>query len=81
MWKAYPKGQDAERIIQNMARKHYDIIFATSFGYMDSMLNVAEQFPNSTFMHCSGYKTAPNMSNYFGRIYQAVTLPALWPVP
>ena len=66
-----PEGQDAERIIQNMARKHYDIIFATSFGYMDSMLNVAEQFPNSTFMHCSGYKTAPNMSNYFGRIYQA----------
>ena len=48
-----PEGQDAERIIQNMARKHYDIIFATSFGYMDSMLNVAEQFPNSTFMHLS----------------------------
>lgn len=72
-----PEGQDAERIIQNMARKHYDIIFATSFGYMDSMLNVAEQFPNSTFMHCSGYKTAPNMSNYFGRIYQARYLTGL----
>ena len=72
-----PEGQDAERIIQNMARKHYDIIFATTFGYMDSMLNVAEQFPNSTFMHCSGYKTAPNMSNYFGRIYQARYLTGL----
>ena len=72
-----PEGQDAERIIQNMARKHYDIIFATSFGYMDSMLNVAEQFPNSTFMPCSGYKTAPNMSNYFGRIYQARYLTGL----
>ena len=72
-----PEGQDAERIIQSMARKHYDIIFATSFGYMDSMLKVAEQFPNSTFMHCSGYKTAPNMSNYFGRIYQARYLTGL----
>lgn len=72
-----PEGHDAERIIQNMARKQYDVIFATSFGYMDSMLNVAEDFPNSTFMHCSGYKTAPNMSNYFGRIYQARYLTGL----
>ena len=46
-------------------------------GYIDSMLNVAEQFPNSSFMHCSGYKTAPNMSNYFGRIYQARYLTGL----
>lgn len=72
-----PEGQDAERIIQNMARKQYDVIFATSFGYMDSMLKVAGEFPKSTFMHCSGYKTAPNMSNYFGRIYQARYLTGL----
>ncbi|MEG1609704.1 MAG: BMP family ABC transporter substrate-binding protein, partial [Bilophila sp.] len=66
-----PAGPDAERVILNMARKGYDIIFATSFGYMDSMVKVAKQFPKTTFMHCSGYKSAPNMSNYFGRIYQA----------
>ena len=66
-----PEGADAERVIQNMARKGFDIIFTTSFGYMDPTLKVAEQFPNITFMHCSGYKTAPNMSNYFGRMYQA----------
>ncbi|KAF5033518.1 Purine-binding protein [anaerobic digester metagenome] len=66
-----PEGADAERVIQNMARKGFDIIFTTSFGYMDPTLKVAEQFPNTTFMHCSGYKTAPNMSNYFGRMYQA----------
>lgn len=72
-----PEGPEAERIIRNMARKHYDIIFATSFGYMDFMLKVAEQYPDSTFMHCSGYKNAPNMSNYFGRIYQARYLTGL----
>lgn len=66
-----PEGPDAERVFQNMARKKFDIIFGTSFGYMDPMLKVAKQFPNTTFMHCSGFKTAPNMSNYFGRIYQA----------
>ena len=65
------EGPDAERVILNMARKGYDIIFTTSFGFMDPTLNVAKQFPNIVFMHCSGYKTAPNMGNYFGRIYQA----------
>jgi basic membrane protein A len=64
------EGPDAERVITNMARKNYDVIFATSFGFMDPMLKVAKQFPNTIFMHCSGFKTAPNMGTYFGRIYQ-----------
>ena len=68
---AVPEGPDSERVILNMARKNYDLIFATSFGYMDPMLKVAQKFPNIVFMHCSGFKTAPNMGNYFGRMYQA----------
>jgi basic membrane protein A len=66
-----PEGPDSERVMTNMARKGFDLIFATSFGYMDPMLKVAKQFPKTTFMHCSGFKTADNMGNYFGRIYQA----------
>ena len=66
-----PEGADAERVIRNFARKDFDLIFATSFGYMDPMLKVAGEFPDTAFMHCSGFKTAKNMSNYFGRIYQA----------
>lgn len=66
-----PEGQDAERVITTMARKGYDMIFTTSFGYMDPTLKVAKQFPEIKFLHCSGYKTAPNMANYFGRMYQA----------
>ena len=65
------EGPDSERVILNMARKGYDVIFATSFGYMDPMLKVAKQFPQTVFMHCSGFKKAENMSNYFGRMYQA----------
>ena len=68
---AVPEGPDAERVIQNMARKNFDIIFATSFGYMDSMLKVSKEFPKTTFMHCSGFKLSDNMGNYFGRMYQA----------
>jgi basic membrane protein A len=65
------EGPDSERVIMNMARRGYDIIFATSFGYMDPMLKVAGKFPKTVFMHCSGYKQAKNMGNYFGRMYQA----------
>jgi len=68
---AVAEGPDSERVMLNMARKDYDLIFATSFGYMDSMLKVAGKFPKTVFMHCSGFKTAPNMGNYFGRMYQA----------
>ncbi len=65
-----PEGPDSERVTLNMARKGYDLIFGTSFGYMDPMMKVAKKFPKTKFMHCSGYKKAANMSNYFGRMYQ-----------
>ncbi|NNK93065.1 MAG: BMP family ABC transporter substrate-binding protein [Desulfobacterales bacterium] len=68
---AVAEGPDSGRVILNMARKGYDVVFATSFGYMDPMLKVAKQFPKVVFMHCSGFKTAENMGNYFGRMYQA----------
>ena len=48
---AVPEGPDSERVMLNMARKNYDLIFATSFGYMDPMLKVAGKFPNISFMH------------------------------
>ncbi|GAB7079788.1 BMP family ABC transporter substrate-binding protein [Megalodesulfovibrio paquesii] len=62
---------DAERVIRKYAEEGYDIIFATTFGHMDPALNVAKDFPNTVFEHCSGYKTAPNMGNYFARMEQA----------
>lgn len=65
------EGTDAERVIQNFARKGFDIIFATSFGYMDAMVKISKKFPKTAFMHCSGYKTTKNLSTYFGRMYQA----------
>ncbi|WP_407637892.1 BMP family ABC transporter substrate-binding protein [Desulfotalea psychrophila] len=66
-----PEGPDSERVISNMARKGYDVIFSTSFGYMDPTLKVAKRFPKTAFLHCSGFKKSANMGNYFGRMYQA----------
>ncbi len=65
-----PEGPDAARVIRQYAQQGYKVIFATSFGYMDPMLEVARDFPDTYFEHCSGFKTAPNMSTYFGRMYQ-----------
>ncbi|MBC8081022.1 MAG: BMP family ABC transporter substrate-binding protein [Gorillibacterium sp.] len=65
-----PESADAERIITELAQNH-DIVFTTSFGYMDFTLNVAKKFPNVKFEHASGYKTDANMSTYFGKNYQA----------
>jgi basic membrane protein A len=72
-----PEGADSERVIRNMARKGFDIIFTTSFGYMDPTIKVAKEFPDTKFMHCSGFKKAENVNNYFGRIYQSRYLTGL----
>lgn len=48
-----------------------NIIFGTSWGYMDTMEQVAAENPGVIFSHCSGYKNnGTNFNNYFGRIYQ-----------
>ncbi len=64
------QGPDAARVIRQYAQEGYDMVFATSFGYMDAMYEVAEEFPNVIFEHCSGYRTRDNMGTYFGRMYQ-----------
>jgi len=65
-----PEGADSERVIEDLVQKGNKIIFATSFGYMDSVQKVAAKYPDVVFLHCSGYKTADNAGTYFGRIYQ-----------
>jgi basic membrane protein A len=67
---AVPEGAEAERTLNQYVRDGYNLIFTTSFGYMDPTINVAQQSPGVTFMHCSGFKTADNVGTYFGRMYQ-----------
>ena len=65
-----PEGPDAERVMRQMALSGHDIIFATSFGYMDAMLKVAKDFPDVKFEHATGYKTTDNMSVYSSKFYE-----------
>jgi basic membrane protein A and related proteins len=60
-----PETADSQRVFEDYARKGFDIIYGTSFGFMDYMLEAAKAFPNVKFDHCSGFKTAPNMSTYY----------------
>jgi len=64
------EGPDSERVMTQMALEGADLIFTTSFGYMDPTINVAKKFPNVRFEHATGYKTAPNVSTYSARFYE-----------
>jgi basic membrane protein A len=62
-----PEGAEAEQVIRGLARKGFDAIIATSFGYMDPMGTVAEEFPDIKFLHVSGFKSnGTNFGNMFG---------------
>jgi basic membrane protein A and related proteins len=65
-----PEGADAERVIRDLAAQGNKIIFATSFGFMESMLKVAAEFPDVKFEHATGYKRADNMRIYDAKFYE-----------
>ena len=65
-----PEGPDAERVLTQMALEGNKLIFATSFGFMDSVMNVAAKFPDVKFEHATGYKRADNVATYDARFYE-----------
>ena len=61
-----------ENAITECLEEGCNIIFATSWGYMDTCEKLAAEYPQVLFSHGTGYKSnGTNMNNYFGRIYQA----------
>ena len=65
-----PEGPDAERVMSQMALGGADLIFTTSFGYMDPTINVAAKFPDVKFEHATGFKRSDNVSTYSARFYE-----------
>ena len=64
-------GGHAERAMANLIEKGCAIIVVASFDFEEDTLRVAKKFPNTIFLQCAGRKTAPNVSIFFGRMYQA----------
>jgi basic membrane protein A and related proteins len=58
-------------VLDDLVADGNQIIFTTSFGYMQPTFDAAGRHPDVKFEHCSGYLTDDNMAAYFGRMYQA----------
>lgn len=65
-----PEGADSERVFRDMASQGNQLVFGTSFGYMEPMLKVAADFKDVKFEHATGYKNADNMRTYDTRTYE-----------
>jgi len=62
-----PEGADSEQIFRALSRKGFNLIFGTSFGFMDPMETVAGEYPDITYIHISGFKSnEKNFGNLFG---------------
>ena len=64
-----PEGSESEQVFRSLSRKGFDLILGTSFGYMDAMETLADEFPDITYIHLTGYKS--NMEN-FGNLMGAM---------
>ncbi len=64
------EGADAERVIRKLASSGHNLIFTTSFGYMNPTVKVAKQFRDVKFEHATGYKQADNVATYSARFYE-----------
>lgn len=69
---------DSSRIIDRLVQEQKcDVVFTTSFGYMDDTISAGRRYPKQTFMHCSGFKQAKNVGTYFADLYQMYYLNGL----
>lgn len=59
------------QVVANMVDQGTDVIIATSFGYMNYLESISPDYPDTVFLHCSGYKMTDNMGNFFGRMYES----------
>ena len=64
------EGPDSEKVLNDLANQGHKLIFATSFGYMNYVLNSAKRHPAVFYEHATGYKRAVNVSTYNIRFYQ-----------
>jgi basic membrane protein A len=66
-----PESSEAQRPIEGLARSGCNIIFTTSFNYMDPTNKAAKKYPDVKFEHATGFKRLhSNVSNYSSKFYQ-----------
>jgi basic membrane protein A len=66
-----PETADCEKAARDLIEQGCNVIYAISFGHMQYIANVADEYPDVYFNHATGYMTKPNMATYMGRMYEA----------
>lgn len=62
---------DTTEAIRTLIDEGCNLIYTNSFGFMEGTVEMAAEYPDVKFAHCSGYMRSDNMSTYFGKVYQA----------
>ena len=68
------EGLYIDKLIQD---EGCDVVFTTSFGFMDGTLDAAIRYSDKIFAHCSGFKRNDNMMTYMADFYQVYYLNGL----
>jgi len=71
------KPSDTGAVIDRLVSEGCNVIFTTSFDFMDATLEAAKKYPEVIFAHASGFKRAPNMATYMADFYQVYYLNGL----
>ena len=69
-----PENADAERVLRDLAEQGNDVIFGTTFGYMETMLKLSKEYPKIRWEHATGFKSSANMRPYDVRAYEGAYL-------
>ncbi|PZA08471.1 MULTISPECIES: BMP family ABC transporter substrate-binding protein [unclassified Meiothermus] len=71
------KPSDTGAVVDRLVSEGCNVIFTTSFDFMDATLEAAKKYPDVIFAHASGFKRAPNMATYMADFYQVYYLNGL----
>ena len=64
-FEAIPESAEVERVMERLINTGHEIIFATSYGYLDHAIKVGEKYPEVAFLHAGGLKTSKNVGTYW----------------
>jgi len=71
------EGDTVSAVERMFRQEKCDVVFTTSFGFMDGTMEAAKRFPDKVLAHCSGFKHAPNVATYMADFYQLYYLNGL----
>ena len=65
-------AEDASAIpvLRDLAQQGCKLIFTCSYGFMEQTVQVAGEFPDVKFEHCTGYKRADNLATYNSKFHE-----------